>query len=231
MKTLAIVSRKGGAGKTTVAVNLTLAARAAGLKAVLADADPLRSASQVLQSRKDASPLCFATSPAKLFTLAQACQRSGVDLLVVDSPAAPEADMMQVARVADLCLTVSRPSYLDLAAAVRSVGLIDQLGLKSLIVLNQCATTRHGIEPPAVLKAFEAIRVAGLTGAQTAIRARIAYQNAFAQLRSVIELDGALAAKSEIRTLFAEVWQALGGHRALSFANDDGPTQMMPLHA
>ena len=38
MKTLAVLSRKGGAGKTTVAVNLALAARAMGIKAVLADA-------------------------------------------------------------------------------------------------------------------------------------------------------------------------------------------------
>lgn len=223
MKTLAVVSRKGGAGKTTVAVNLTLAARAAGLKAVLADADPLRSATQVLQSRTDPAPVCFATSPAKLFALVQACRRSGADLLVIDSPAAPEADMMEVVRVADLCLTVTRPSYLDLAAAVRSATLIEQLGSKTMAVLNQCATPRNGVEPPAVLKAFEALRVAGLSAAPTAIRARIAYQNAFSQLRSVVELDGAEAAKIELQALLAEVWTVLHADARPPIANDDGP--------
>ena len=57
MKTLTVMSRKGGAGKTTVAVNLTLAARAAGIRAVLADADSLRSASEVLKGRDDAPGL------------------------------------------------------------------------------------------------------------------------------------------------------------------------------
>ena len=65
MKTLAVMSRKGGAGKTTVAVNLTLAARAMGIKAVLADADPMRSACEVLRGREEAPGLLFETSASK----------------------------------------------------------------------------------------------------------------------------------------------------------------------
>ncbi len=44
MKTLAIVSRKGGAGKTTIAVHLAVAAEAAGLTTVIFDLDPQASA-------------------------------------------------------------------------------------------------------------------------------------------------------------------------------------------
>ena len=72
MKTLAVMSRKGGAGKTTVAVNLTLAARAMGIRAVLADADPMRSAHEVLKGREEAPSLLFETSASKLFTLTEA---------------------------------------------------------------------------------------------------------------------------------------------------------------
>src|SRR5690242_12739683 len=86
MKTLAVMSRKGGAGKTTVAVNLTLAARAMGVKAVLADADPLRSACEVLKGRDDAPSVLFETSASKLFALTEACRRSGADLLIIDTP-------------------------------------------------------------------------------------------------------------------------------------------------
>ncbi|MGZ6037906.1 MAG: nucleotide-binding protein, partial [Phenylobacterium sp.] len=110
MKTLAVMSRKGGAGKTTVAVNLTLAARAAGVRAVLADADPLRSACEVLRDRDEAAGLLFETSASKLFTLTEACRRSGADLLIIDTPAAPEADVAEAVKVADLCLAVSRPT-------------------------------------------------------------------------------------------------------------------------
>lgn len=223
MKTLAVMSRKGGAGKTTVAVNLTLAARAAGVKAVLADADPLRSACEVLREREEAASLLFETSAAKLFALTEACRRAGAELLIIDTPAAPEADVAEAVKVADLCLAVSRPTYLDLAAAVRSVAVIQRLGREGVIALNQCAPRRNGVEPPQVLKAFEALRFAGLPVTGTALRSRVVYQTAFAQRRSVLEIEGADQASDEVRALFAEVWKRLAGERPapVRTANDD----------
>lgn len=223
MKTLAVMSRKGGAGKTTVAVNLTLAARAMGVKAVLADADPMRSACEVLKGREDAASVLFETSAAKLFPLTQACARAGVELLIIDTPAAPEADVAEAVKVADLCLAVARPTYLDLAAAVLSVAVIQRLGREGLIVLNQCAPARNGVEPPGVLKAFEALRFASLPVAPVALRSRVVYQTAFAQARSVLEIDGGGAAAREVRDLFGHVWRQLNREvRApLRSANDD----------
>jgi chromosome partitioning protein len=223
VKTLAVMSRKGGAGKTTVAVNLTLAARAMGVKAVLADADPLRSACEVLRERDEAASLLFETSASKLFALTEACRRGGVELLIIDTPAAPEADVAEAVKVADLCLAVSRPTYLDLAAAVRSVAIIQRLGAKGTIVLNQCAAPRNGVEPPSVVKAFEALRFAGLPVTPIALRSRLIYQTAFAQGRSVLEIDQTGAASAEVRELFAHVWRSITGEaRApVRSANDD----------
>lgn len=223
MKTLAVMSRKGGAGKTTVAVNLVLAARAMGVRAVLADADPMRSAHEVLKGRDDAVGLLVETSAAKLFALTEASRRSSVELLVIDTPAAPEADVAEAVKVADLCLAVARPTYIDLAAAVRSVDVIQRLGREGLIVLNQCAPARAGVEPPSVLKAFEALRFANLPVAPTAVRARMIYQTAFAQARSVLEIDAEGSAAEEVRALFVHVWKRLHGEApaALRTANDD----------
>lgn len=217
------MSRKGGAGKTTVAVNLTLAARAMGVKAVLADADPLRSACEVLRDRDEAAGMFFETSASKLFTLTEACRRAGAELLIIDTPAAPEADVAEAVKVADLCLAVSRPTYLDLAAAVRSVAIIQRLGRDGMIVLNQCATPRNGVEPPSVVKAFEALRFAGLPVVPVALRSRLIYQTAFAQMRSVLEIDQKGAASSEVRQLFDHVWRAIRGEAPapLRTANDD----------
>lgn len=223
MKTLAVMSRKGGAGKTTVAVNLTLAARAMGIRAVLADADPMRSAHEVLRGRAEAATLLVETSASKLFALTEASRRSGVELLVIDTPAAPEADVAEAVKVADLCLAVARPTYLDLAAAVLSVAVIQRLGRAGLIVLNQCAPCRAGVEPPSVVKAFEALRFANLPVAPAAVRARMVYQTAFAQARSVLEIEPDGAAAGEIRALFGHVWRRLNGERpaAIPSANDD----------
>jgi chromosome partitioning protein len=223
VKTLAVMSRKGGAGKTTVAVNLMLAARAMGVRAVLADADPMRSAHEVLKGRDEAPALLFETSASKLFTLAEACRRGGADLLIIDTPAAPEADVAEAVKVADLCLAVARPTYLDLAAAVLSVAVIQRLGREGLIVLNQCPPARAGVEPPAVMKAFEALRFANLPVAPTAVRSRLVYQTAFAQGRSVLEIDAEGTAAREVRALFGQVWRRLAGERPApaASANDD----------
>jgi chromosome partitioning protein len=45
MKTIAIISQKGGAGKTTVGIHLAVAAERRGLKTALFDLDPQASAS------------------------------------------------------------------------------------------------------------------------------------------------------------------------------------------
>jgi len=223
LKTLAVMSRKGGAGKTTVAVNLTLAARAMGVRAVLADADPMRSAHEVLKGREEGASLLLETSAAKLFALTEASRRSGVELLIIDTPAAPEADVAEAVKQADLCLAVARPTYLDLAAAVLSVAVIQRLGREGLIVLNQCAPARAGVEPPSVVKAFEALRFANLPVAPTAVRGRMVYQTAFAQGRSVLEIDAGGPAAREMRDLFSHVWRRLNGERpaAMTSANDD----------
>lgn len=224
MKTLAVMSRKGGAGKTTVAVNLTLAARAMGVKAVLADADPLRSASEVLRGREEAPGLLFETAASKLFTLTEACRRSGVELLVIDTPAAPEADVAEAAKVADLCLAVARPTYIDLAAAVKSVAIVQRLGQEGLIVLNQCPSSRGGIEPPAVQKAVQAMRFASLPVASVVLRSRMVYQTAFAQACSVMEMEPGGAASEEVCELFHQAWRKLSGEslRApIRTANED----------
>jgi chromosome partitioning protein len=223
VKTLAVMSRKGGAGKTTLAVNLTLAARAMGVKAVLADADPLRSACEVLREREEAASILFETSASKLFALTEACRRSGAELLIIDTPAAPEADVSEAVRVADLCLAVSRPTYLDLAATVRSVSIVQRLGRDGTIVLNQCAPPRNGVEPPTVLKAFEALRFAGLPVSPVALRSRMIYQTAFARSCSVLEIEPDGAASEEVRALFGHVWRRLRGEPAarVKTANDD----------
>ena len=54
MKTVAILSQKGGAGKTTLALHLAAAAESAGLPSVVIDLDPQASAAGWKDSRAEA---------------------------------------------------------------------------------------------------------------------------------------------------------------------------------
>jgi chromosome partitioning protein len=46
MRTVAIISQKGGAGKTTLALHLAAAAHAAGIVSLILDTDPQATASK-----------------------------------------------------------------------------------------------------------------------------------------------------------------------------------------
>jgi len=51
MKTVALLSQKGGAGKTTLALHLACAAKASGLASAIIDLDPQASAAAWHDSR------------------------------------------------------------------------------------------------------------------------------------------------------------------------------------
>ena len=70
-KVLAVLSEKGGAGKTTVAVHLAVAAELAGLDVAIVDLDPQASAADWCD-RRGSSPEAVAIPPARLEKLASA---------------------------------------------------------------------------------------------------------------------------------------------------------------
>lgn len=210
MKTLVVTSRKGGVGKTTVAVNIALAAFAAGARVVLADTDPQRSATDSLKARAKPGPALVETSLGKLFQLHMAASREGVDLLVIDTPSTPEADVALAMNLADLCVLVSRPNFLDVASVVRSSEAVRRLSRVGVVVLNQAPPSRKGVEPPAVLRAVEALRFGGLPLASVGLRSRAIYQAAIAHGASAAEWDPHSVAAREIAALWRDLERRLG---------------------
>ena len=205
MRTIAVIAQKGGSGKTTVAINLGIAAHRRGLKTVLADTDPQRSLADVLKSRRLTDPPFVETNGPGLFALQASSLRKGVDLLVIDTAAGKEEELGHALVLADLLLLVVRPTLLDFAALVRTLRVIRHLRKKALVVLNQAPAPRAGREPPAVRRAQEALQLLRLPASASILRTRAAYQSALERGYSVEEQALDVSAAAEV----AELWKSV----------------------
>ena len=214
MQTLAVISRKGGVGKTTLSVNLAAAAHHAGLKTVLADLDGQRSAMAWAKVRAASGPAVLETTAGKLFPLWSAAANAGCELMILDTPASGEAETLQALRLADLCLLVSRPNYFDVAALGRSVELLRQFDRPGLIVLNQAPARRLGRESEVVQTAVRALDRTGLPLARMGLRHRAIFPASSARGLSVQELDPESLAAQEVAGVWSQVRDMLGAAHA-----------------
>jgi len=205
MRILAVVGRKGGSGKTTVALHLALASHLRGHRTILADADPQRSASSLLRQREASGPERVETAGSKLFALKVSALKDGVETLVIDTPAGPETDITYAVGMADLAIIVVRPTCIDLAASVRTVEMVRRLHCPALVVLNQAPRIRGGHERESVESALEALRFTNMNVARTILRARETYHMALSNGRSAEELGPSCYAAGEIASLWAEI--------------------------
>lgn len=205
VKSVVVLSRKGGTGKTTVSVNLALTAHRRGLRTLLADVDPQHSARYALGARRQDGPGVLATIGGKLFAARAAAAHERLQMLIVDTPAGWDANVLQAVQIADLCLLVTRPNYLDLAAAAVTASALRQLSKPCLIVLNQCPPKRAGVEAPATRKAREALRFTNYPVAEAALGARAAFGQAVGRGLGLEELDANGAAALEMAALWSEI--------------------------
>lgn len=210
MRKLAVVSRKGGTGKTTVSVNLSMAAFAAGRKVVLADIDGQRSSLQWAKSRTAPGPEVVQTSAGGLYQQMLTRERSGVDLMVLDTPGAFDDGVLQAINLSDMCLLVTRPNFLDIASLLTTAEAVRRLGKPAVVVLNQAPPRRNGVETPAVNRAVEALRFTGLPIAAVGLRARAGYQAAMQRGLAAFEWEPDSSAATEVRRLWADVDARLG---------------------
>jgi chromosome partitioning protein len=199
MRTIAVIGRKGGSGKTTVAVHLAIGLHLRGRVTTLVDTDPQWSCVEVLKGRAGPGPTVIASAAGKLFPLQVNLVRDGVEAMVIDTPAVLEEDTAQAVVLSDLALLIVRPTFLDLAAAVRTSDIIRRLRKPGIVVLSQAPSARGASESQTVVRASEALKLLRLPVAPVIIRGRAAYQSVMESGRSAEELPGDPLAAQEMK--------------------------------
>ncbi len=144
MKTLAIVSQKGGVGKTTIAVHIAVAAANAGYSVAIIDLDPQATAAQWADWRNagntvgqgDPNPVVVAAPHARLAPTLKEAEKMGVDLVILDSPPAADSAAVAAAKIADLVLIPTRASAFDLHAIKTTAELVRVAQRPASVLLN-----------------------------------------------------------------------------------------------
>lgn len=180
MKTIAIISQKGGAGKTTLALHLAVAAERDNKTAVIIDLDPQASATSWQDSRQEDGPTVVSAQAARLQAVMEAAKENGADVCIIDTAPHSESAALAAARVADLILIPCRPAILDLRAISNTIDLAKIANTRVAVVLNSTpprgslaedaatAVEGYGVEVAPIQICQRAVFMHALTVGQTA---------------------------------------------------------------
>ncbi len=198
MKTLAVIAQKGGAGKTTIALNLAVEARRRGMSVIVLDLDPQASAAAWSDWRgNDDIPLVAVPSTRLTHVLKEALEAS-IGLVVIDTPPAADGAAVAAARAADLILIPVRASAFDLDAIRTTVELMRVVQRPAFALLNAL--------PPRATKlqqeAAALIKEAGLPLVSVEVTERSAFRHAALLGLGVMEFEPAGKAAAEIARLY-----------------------------
>jgi chromosome partitioning protein len=209
VKILGLLSRKGGSGKTTLAVHLAVNAQAGGRRILLIDMDPQGSAAAWWRARAADTPEMEAATPDQLPSLLETARKAGVDLAIIDTRPSVEADAAQVAVLSDFLLIPTRPAILDLRAILATLDIVKGSTNRAALVLNACQPPRGSGEASATTDARNALKAFGVPVAPATVVQRAALSQALVGGMTASETEPAGKAAKDIRGLWRFVEKEL----------------------
>jgi chromosome partitioning protein len=209
-KVLALLSQKGGSGKTTLATHLAVAL-GKSRRVVLVDTDPQRSAAAWARARESRLPELVEAAAGAIVATLRTIRATGPGLVVVDSMPSVQSDVSSIARASNFVLIPCRPSILDLRAVGGTVKLVKEARIPAAIVLTAVPPARGFGEASKTAEARKALAQYGLPVVRATIGYRTVLADALAAGLAVEEFDPTSRAAAEIRNLARivemQLWQ------------------------
>ena len=205
MYVIVLASQKGGAGKSTLAAHIAVAAESAGDgPAVLIDTDPQGSLSAWWNVRKAENPKLAPTTIVELPEKLQLLAGAGYNIAVIDTPPAITEAIDAVVASADLVLIPTRPSPHDLRAVGSTVSLVQHAGKPFVFAVTQAKpNTRLTVQAMAALSQHGKV-------APAIVHDRVDYAGSMIDGRTVQELDPKGRSAAEM----SELWDFLKAQMA-----------------
>ena len=205
MRTLALIAQKGGTGKTTLALALSVAATTAKLKALVIDLDPQGTACNWSDRRKTDSPIVIDAQPSRLSAALQKAEQNGIDLVIIDTTARSEQSALAAAAIADLIIIPCRAQAYDLETVPNTRKLLALADNRpALVILNAVPAQGNRQE-----QARQALDQMGMHVCPHTIGARASFGDAGALGQTPEEYDPAGKAADEIRKVYKYISRIL----------------------
>jgi len=197
MKTIVMLSQKGGSGKTTIAVHLAVAAVDEKKKVLIIDTDPQKSAEVWHNYRQKEDPRLASISSGNIKEVLDLAQMEGIDLTIIDTMPHTSAASSLAALHADILLIPCQPTPFDIAAVEHSVEIANARNKKAVLIIN-----RAPLRAPEIEDTRKALTSYGIPLYPYEITDRRTYFRAVTQGMSVTEYDPKSAASQEITKLW-----------------------------
>lgn len=196
MRVITFVTQKGGAGKTTLAINCAIAAEIKRKRVLILDLDPQGSSEGWYQDREADSPKLVKIESWSLPEALAKARVAKFDYVLIDTPGRDEPSTTAAIRAADFCIIPCRPTPVDLKAVPPTVATINRLSKSAVFVLTQT--------PPRGDRLREAETGLSMLGIVSPVRivARAAYQDAHGAGLGVMEYEPEGKAATEVRHLW-----------------------------
>ena len=200
-KVVAIISQKGGPGKTMLTTNLSTAAMRAGHSVVVIDTDPQCSATRWWDRRRETlqnkKPYVVAAPTPRLEYLLELSEENGATFAFIDTAPNIEAPVLEAARAASFVLIPSHPASVDLEAIPSTIDVVKRAEKKSRVVFNAVRSGSNiGREAQAHAKDL------GLSCVPFEIGDRVGFVRAFNEGSTVLEAEPNSKSAREIQRLY-----------------------------